>query len=136
MGELTPQEEAERWLHQARTDLVTAENLLKDKDFDACSFFCQQVAEKALKAVLYARGDRPFGHRLVQFLERIEQLGVADVTTDQLAGAAKLDEHYVSGRYPDALQSSTPAEHYTTDMAEEALAWAKQLLQFASDHLH
>jgi HEPN domain-containing protein len=129
-------EEATRWLQQAQTDLPTAENLLADEDFDACSFFCQQVAEKALKAILYAHGERPFGHRLVQFLERIEAITPLSITADQLAGAAKLDDHYVSGRYPDALKSSIPAEHYTADMAEEALEWAKQLLQFASNYLH
>ena len=54
---------ARRWLAQARTDLVLATVVL-ERDREglegwAAAFHAQQAAEKALKAVLVARGEDP-----------------------------------------------------------------------------
>lgn len=46
-------EEAMRWLSQADEDLRTAEILFSSQRYDPCAFFCQQAAEKGLKAMLY-----------------------------------------------------------------------------------
>lgn len=46
-------EEAMRWLSQADEDLRTAEILFSSQRYGPCAFFCQQAAEKGLKAMLY-----------------------------------------------------------------------------------
>lgn len=46
-------EQANRWLLQANEDLQTAHILLSSERFGPCAFYCQQAAEKTLKAVLY-----------------------------------------------------------------------------------
>ncbi|GBC84563.1 hypothetical protein HRbin11_00994 [bacterium HR11] len=51
-------EEARRWLDQARADLKTARDCLKDGDYYASAFFAQQASEKALKGFLYGQGFR------------------------------------------------------------------------------
>jgi HEPN domain-containing protein len=53
-------QEAKRWLIQANEDLETADILLSSERFGPCAFYCQQAAEKALKAVLYDVGERPW----------------------------------------------------------------------------
>ena len=45
--------EALRWLTQASDDLGTAQILFDSQRYGPCAFFCEQAAEKGLKAVLY-----------------------------------------------------------------------------------
>lgn len=49
--------EARRWLDQAREDLKWARKLAEDGGYHIACFLAQQVAEKALKAFLYAKGE-------------------------------------------------------------------------------
>jgi HEPN domain-containing protein len=126
-----PVAESERWWRQAQSDLQTAGVLMAEGEFSACAFHAQQASEKALKAILYVRGLRPFGHSLTALLARAAQEGFPSPTTDIEEAAIGLDKHYISARYPDAFEDQIPAEYYTYDLAEEALTWAKVLLQYS-----
>ncbi|MGC8849627.1 MAG: HEPN domain-containing protein [Candidatus Bathyarchaeia archaeon] len=53
MGNL---EEGERRLDQAKADLKTARDCLKDGNYYACAFFSQQSAEKALEGLPLLEG--------------------------------------------------------------------------------
>jgi HEPN domain-containing protein len=48
--------EATRWRGQAIEDLETAQILFDSQRYGPCAFFCQQAAEKLLKAVIYNAG--------------------------------------------------------------------------------
>ncbi|MCH8062529.1 MAG: HEPN domain-containing protein, partial [Chloroflexi bacterium] len=64
--------DGKRWLSQAENDLSAA-RLMEERAFyaQAC-FICHQVAEKALKALAYYRGDRYVtGHSLLDLLQKI-----------------------------------------------------------------
>jgi HEPN domain-containing protein len=120
-----------RWLRQAEADLQATELLLEGGRFDACAFYAHQVAEKALKAMLYALGERAWGHSLVALLEQIARVTGAALEPELLAAARTIDQHYVSARYPDAFQEQIPADHYTYELAEEGYQCAQLILEFA-----
>ena len=130
-----PQSESLRWWRQAQSDLQTAEVLMAGREFSACAFHAQQASEKAIKAMLYVRGLRPFGHSLTALLARAEQEGFPSPIAEVEDAAAGLDKHYISARYPDAFEDQIPAEYYTHELAEEALAWATGLLQYSGASL-
>lgn len=127
--------EAERWLKQAEDDYATADLLFKQGRYSACTFHCHQAAEKALKALLYAAGDRPWGHVLSALLERIASEGIAAPDAEVTKAVGELDKHYISARYPDAFEAVIPADYYTVEMAEEAVEWAQVIIQFVHQHL-
>ncbi|MEA3339003.1 MAG: HEPN domain-containing protein [Chloroflexota bacterium] len=131
----TVQNDVERWLRQAEDDRDTAEILLNQKRYSACAFHCQQTAEKALKALLYAADARPWGHVLSALLEQALNQGIAEPITEVTQAVDELDKHYISARYPDAFETLIPAEFYTVGMAEEAVEWAETVLQFVRQHL-
>ena len=66
--------EARRWLEYAQSDMEAAQALLRDPDHyprQVC-FFAQQVAEKALKAVLVLQElEYPFTHDLDRLRESL-----------------------------------------------------------------
>jgi HEPN domain-containing protein len=98
----THQTDADRWLKQANEDLTTAKILLEAERYGPCAFYCQQASEKALKAVLYAAGERPWGHSIPSLLDQAcAVLGIGPAEAPA-AEVEVLDEHYMRPRYPDA----------------------------------
>ena len=64
-------DDARRWLAQAEEDRKTIEVLRKGARYYMVCFLCQQTAEKALKAYLYAQGEDPvFGHSVAKLCDR------------------------------------------------------------------
>jgi HEPN domain-containing protein len=127
-------EEGERWLAQASADLGWAEHLAREGGWHLACFLAQQVTEKALKAFLYAQGEEiVVGHS-------VERLCAAAARYHpQFADKARrwslLDGYYIPTRYPNGLPDGIPADVYTQDaaagavaMADEAVAWVRQLL--------
>jgi HEPN domain-containing protein len=66
----TPSIEALRWLRQAQSDMEVVQTLLTGKHYAQACFYSQQVAEKALKAVLYSQGTRMVLGHSIQDLSR------------------------------------------------------------------
>lgn len=52
-----PSDEGRRWLEQAEEDLKSAEYLLEKGRYYLVCFLSQQIAEKALKAFIYHKGE-------------------------------------------------------------------------------
>jgi HEPN domain-containing protein len=115
---------AAHWLRHAQSDLALAgveppsgvvlEHLL---------FHAQQAAEKALKAVLVARGQPvPRTHNLARLME---MLGGKGVLPDLVLAAASLSAYAVVTRYPADLGEATEAER------TEALAQARAVVTWA-----
>ncbi|MBI5036562.1 HEPN domain-containing protein [Candidatus Micrarchaeota archaeon] len=114
-------EEARNWLEQAKEDLETAEANFQTKRYYACAFFCQQAAEKALKALTIERlHEFPRTHSLVE-------LGIK-VGFGKDEDLIELNPDYTISRYPDAA-SAVPAKIYTAKKAEEKLEAAKRVLE-------
>ncbi len=128
--------EVDRWLRAAKNDLAMAQTLQADHFYDGCAFHAQQAAEKALKGLLYAFGQRPWGHSCFMLLQQLAEMLPPERVTQSLIDAShRLDEHYLPSRYPDALPAGIPADQYDVDLADEAIERAKQILQFVQESL-
>ncbi|MDI6871698.1 MAG: HEPN domain-containing protein [Bacillota bacterium] len=125
---------AEAWLAEAEADLEAAQVLLTGMKYNACAFYAQQAAEKAVKALLFFLHEAPWGHSVSELLDRVAARGLA-VPLPLVDDARQLDLHYIPSRYPDALPSGTPSGHYTRTMGEDALSCARKLVEFAKTQL-
>ena len=126
---------AQQWLAESKTDLETAQLLFNEKHYNACAFYCQQSGEKALKALLYALDERPWGHSLAAFLERLKEIKSAGIDEQLAACTSSLDKHYTGSRYPDAIGNIPPSKHYNEEIAQEALKCTHQVLNFVTEQM-
>lgn len=129
-----PLEEGRRWLRQAQEDLRWADHLAKEGAYHLACFLSQQVAEKALKAFLYAQGEEiVLGHS-------VERLCAAAARFDAEFRArgrswSVLDGYYVPTRYPNGLPDGIPADVYTEAAATDAVRLAAEAVAFVAEQL-
>jgi len=123
-------EEALRWVDQARADLKTAADCLKDGNYYASTFFSQQSAEKALKGFLYSAGFRAIiTHSVVELLEKSSELSGAFKRFIDLG--KELDRHYIGSRYPNFYPEGPAYKYYTEEIAQRCLGYAESILKEA-----
>lgn len=129
-----PEAEAKRWLAQAEEDLSSARYLLEGGRFYLVCFLAQQVAEKAVKAYLYAQGEELIlGHSVE---ELCQWAGERDKDfKDMGEGLSILDNYYLPSRYPNALPSSIPAKVFNKKVAAEALELAEKAVGLVKEKL-
>ena len=118
------------WMRQASYDLESARLLMREGYYSQVCFMAEQVAEKALKALAYYRGDSDArGHTIRALVSSLE------VSYPELSRfyeeAETLEEYYIPTRYPDALPSGAPFEVYLYEDAEDALSGAELIFNFA-----
>lgn len=118
-----PSREAARWLRQAEDDLRFARLGLREGFNAQVCFQCQQICEKAIKALRYGRGERVvYGHALVELAAPLESMGRF---REMLA---ILDQYYVPTRYPNGLPGGVPSEVYSKTQASSAVNVAQQVV--------
>jgi HEPN domain-containing protein len=123
----TPRDEGQRWLDQAQVDLKWARHLAEQGAGYLTCFLCQQVAEKALKAFLYAQGEEMvIGHSVRQLAERVGTYNPRLASAQAAWGS--LDGYYIPTRYPNGLPGDIPARVYDSQAAQGALALADQVV--------
>lgn len=127
-----PARTARRWLETARQDLAFARHAA-DAGFHApACFHAHQAAEKAMKAVHYARGARAvYGHGIRQLIERLDEPDLGGL----LPGARELDLLYLPTRYPNGLDDGTPGEAFSSEQSSRALGFADEILAAAASSL-
>jgi len=120
-------QEAHRWLAQAGYDADAAALNAREGYAALACFLAQQAAEKALKAYLYAQGERAvIGHATYLLLRQCQHY---DASFDALRDLCRrLDQYYIPTRYPNGLPGGIPHEVYTRDQAQEAIASAQRVL--------
>ena len=129
-----PATEGRRWLRQAEHDLSDAEYSLAGRRYNLACFLCQQAAEKALKAFLYARGaEQVLGHSVADLCAECGNLD--DAFRALKPKAAPLDHYYVPTRYPNSLPGGIPAEAFDDSDARRALALAGEVLRLVKAKL-
>lgn len=119
---------ARRWLAKARTDLALATVVLErdaeDLEGWAAAFHAQQSAEKALKAVLVARGEEPPRiHNLRALVAVLPPDLRLSVSIDELAS---LSQFASATRY--LVDASGGTEDATWEEAEAAVGVAGRVL--------
>jgi len=121
-------EEALRWLDQAKADLKTSADCIRDGNHYASAFFSQQSAEKALKGFLYSAGFRAIiTHSVVELLEKSSEL---EKTFKSFIDLGKeLDRHYIGSRYPNFYPEGPAYKFYTEEIARRCLSYAESILK-------
>ena len=119
---------AQDWFRQAGRDLEQAEESRKSGRHEWACFAAQQGAEKAVKALHLHLGQEAWGHVVAKLLRELpDQV----VTPEELVEKAKLiDNFYIPARYPNSHAEGAPFEHYGTLQSEEALKYAREILEF------
>ena len=122
--------EANRWLRQAENDLGAARVMQREGFFAQACFLAHQVAEKALKALAYNRGDRyVIGHSLTELVSDLATIHPA--VSELQVPMGVLDQYYLPTRYPDALPGSTPFEVFSETQARDAVDAAETTFELA-----
>lgn len=116
-----PIQEFKRWLQQAEHDLETANILFHENRHSDVCYFCEQTAQKALKAYLYFKGERFLSvHAIKSLLEMSATHEPA--FSELLMEGSLLDQYYLGPRYPDAVAPpAVPYEIYSQEQAQKAL---------------
>jgi HEPN domain-containing protein len=126
--------EGRRWLEQAKADRHGAQLLYDGASYHLACFVAQHVAQTAIKAFLYARGEEAVIGRSVEALAR--WAAEYDPEFERLReAAAPLDGYYIPTRYPSGLPGSIPARVYTEVAARETLRMADLVLEGVDERL-
>lgn len=129
---LTPASPQE-WIKRAKSNLAIARQPRTAEIYweDLC-FETQQAAEKALKAVMLAKGLKfRFVHDLAVHLTVLEQGGI--LLPEGIKAAAILTDYSVEARYPGPYEPITEEEFCTSlAIAEEVVVWAEEILRGGS----
>jgi HEPN domain-containing protein len=122
------------WIRKAESDLSAA-YLLAESDEplpDQLGFFCQQAAEKYLKAFLIAAGQIP--PRIHDIEALLEICANFDVAFDQLRPfVAGLTEFAVVFRYPDAW-SDLPTANQALTKTEQVRILVREKLSLDEEN--
>lgn len=120
--------DAQLWWKQAVRDLDTARHCREAGDHYAAAFFCQQAAEKGLKAlhIEIRKASSGPGHSLV-FLGR--ELGAPK---ELLTFLRELNPEYIVSRYPDAA-NGLPHENYDETIATRLIAGVEGVHRWIED---
>ncbi len=129
-----PREEGLRWLRQAQEDLRWCRHLAEQGAFHLACFLSQQVAEKALKAFLYAQGEEiVLGHSVERLLATAARFEPEFRTRGRRWSL--LDGYYIPTRYPNGLPDGIPADVFTHEAARDAVELAQDAVSFVESLL-
>jgi HEPN domain-containing protein len=122
--------ETRLWWSQAKRDFRIAERNHANRDYEVSVFYCEQAAQKALKALLLHRTSQmpPKIHNLVE-LGRLA--GVDRLMRDFLA---ELTPHYMITRYPDAAGAVT-SELYNGRLSLRFLRGTRKVMAWCRNRL-
>jgi len=119
------QSEVEQWMEHARSDLQTGQYLFEGKRYRDASFFCQQAAEKALKAVLLKQSKK-----IIKIHDLVKLAKLVDFDKAYLGDCERLTFVYVDTRYPD-----TGDKLYTSSETQNDIESCKRILKWAERNI-
>lgn len=122
-------EETKKWIKRAERDLRTAKNDIKSKDYYATSFWCQQAAEKALKAVILEKKGE-----LIKIHDLVELAKKSDAPEYILQLCKDLTPVYTETRYPDWGDESE-FKKFNKKEAEEDIKITKRIIAWIKKNL-
>lgn len=120
---------AQDWFRQAVRDLEQAEDARQADRHEWACFAAQQAAEKAIKALHLHLGQEAWGHVVARLLRELPE--EVPVPTELIEQAQVLDNFYIPTRYPNSHPEGAPFEHYGPIQSEEAIRYARAILEFA-----
>jgi HEPN domain-containing protein len=122
--------ETKLWWEQAKRDHDIAKHNHASRDYEASVFFCEQAAQKALKALFIHTTSKtpPKIHNLVE-LGRL-----AGVDAKMSLFLSELAPHYMIARYPDAAGAVT-SELYDGRSSLRFIRGTKKVLEWCQERL-
>lgn len=116
------------WFNQAQKDLEQAELSQQAGHHEWACFAAQQAAEKAVKALHLFLGQEAWGHVIARLLRDLpDTVEVPDMLIEQ---AKVLDNLYIPTRYANSHPAGAPFEHYGPLQSEEAIDYAREIVEF------
>jgi len=128
------EEEAKRWLQQAKRDLDDAIFSKEGQRYNLACFLSQQAAEKAIKAYLYSQGaEFVWGHSVAELINDATQFDKSFVEIKKEGGS--LDKYYIPTRYPNGLPGGIPSEAFIEEDAISAINKATKIIKFVEEKI-
>ena len=134
--------EANTYLETGKDQLKDAELVFKEGRYALCAFLSASCAENGASALLITLGAKPSKkHRNSLVLNRLAQSVAPELrpTLRKMIESMKtLEPHITKARYPirRGLELYPPSKFYTREIAEKALAHAKNVIKMSSRQLH
>ena len=127
---------AELFLKKSKQDISSAKVLLKSKAYGDCCYFCQQSAEKSVKAVLiaktglYPRDHIVSGHFTSEVLAFTDPAWVAKLRPLS-HDIVDLEEYWLKPKYPYLTDTYEwdPVDDYMEQDAAAAIEKAEKILE-------
>lgn len=112
------------WIKRAKYDLKAAEHDAEGELFDHAVFWCQQAAEKALKAVYIKKFSK-----LLKIHELVYLARAIGAPPELLNLCEDLNPYYIQTRYPDYEETLSEEEaQKAIRIAEKVVKWAEKNL--------
>jgi HEPN domain-containing protein len=122
---------ASDWLNQAVRDLEQAEDSRIAGRHEWACFAAHQSAEKAVKALHLHFGQEAWGHVVARLMKELPKPAPEDL----IDIARVLDNFYIPTRYPNGHPQGAPFEHYGRLQSEEAIKYARSILEFVRSQM-
>lgn len=119
---------ARDWFNQALRDLEQAEDSRRAGRHEWACFAAHQASEKAVKALHLHSGQEAWGHVIARLLQELPETVL--VPEELVEKGRVLDNFYIPPRYPNSHPQGAPFEHYGPLQSEEALRYAREIIEF------
>jgi len=124
---------ANDWFNQALRDIEQAEDSRKAGRHEWACFAAQQAAEKAVKALHLYMHQEAWGHVIAKLLKELpESVNIPEGLIDK---ARVLDNFYIPPRYPNSHPEGAPFDHYGPLQSEEAIRYAREIIEFVRNKM-
>lgn len=124
---------ARDWLDQALRDIEQAEDSRRAGRHEWACFAAQQAAEKAVKALHLHQGQEAWGHVIARLLHELPN--AVPVPQELIDKGRVLDNFYIPPRYPNSHPQGAPFEHYGPLQSEEAIRYAREIIDFVHSQM-
>lgn len=114
------------WFKQAERDLEQAIDSQRAERHEWACFAAHQAAEKAVKALHLAHKQEAWGPVVARLLADLP----LNVPPDLIDKGRVLDNFYIPTRYPNGHPAGAPYEHYGVLQSEQAIAYAREIIEF------
>jgi len=124
---------AHDWFNQATRDLGQAEDSQRAERHEWACFAAHQAAEKAVKALHLHLGQEAWGHVVARLLKELPETTL--VPGELIEKGHVLDGFYIPTRYPNSHPEGAPFEHYGPLQSEEAILYAREIIEFVRSQM-
>ena len=121
------------WFNQALRDIEQAEDSRKAGRHEWACFAAQQAAEKAVKALHLYMHQEVWGHVIAKLLKELPES--VNIPEDLIDKARVLDNFYIPTRYPNSHPEGAPFDHYGPLQSEEAIRYAREIIEFVRNKM-